>query len=404
MTRVSGLVMDGNQLKVVCESRRMHTQSACVVDWLRFTVYRQHCAVPTFLVGEGRTSASLTDQVSWWRELAGRGQDWAAVWPEAIAVAQAEAFAGRVCDALGHGFRVGLLNKGHDFYKHRFPILNDAGAECGSVLVWSSGSSARQEGQRETLNVNLHGSACAFASPGWERRMRELGESVQGMLTVVHLAVDYFHGLPGGLDGVLADYQAGGWDHLGRRPKVGDVNWLQGHSRSIYFGSKEAGKQTNVYEKGHQLFGHDEAQRLGISWDRIELRYGNKLRVLQWDMVTRPADFFAGASEAHLRYLRMAEAEMALRVPALPERVRVKQRAPLMSVQAEVARVCAWLRDTAGPSVGAALSFLNETHLAQLLPVGALPGRLKKFSAGQLREAFDSLAALDLAQPAPSAT
>ena len=60
---------------------------------------------------------------------------------------------------------------------------------------------------------------------------------------------------------------------------VGD--WANGHARSFYIGSKEAGKQTNIYEKGDQLFGVET----GSKWLRIELRYGNKLRVLSPEML-----------------------------------------------------------------------------------------------------------------------
>lgn len=64
---------------------------------------------------------------------------------------------------------------------------------------------------------------------------------------------------------------------------IGDWSANPQDGRSFYFGSKEAGKQTNAYEKGHQLFGFEA----GSKWLRIELRYGNKLRVLPVDMVRR---------------------------------------------------------------------------------------------------------------------
>ncbi|MVT36640.1 hypothetical protein GO497_01320 [Acidovorax citrulli] len=74
---------------------------------------------------------------------------------------------------------------------------------------------------------------------------------------------------------------------------VGD--WCGGKARSFYVGTKEVGKQTNVYEKGHQLFGDADTS----AWIRAELRWGNKARFLPIEMLRCPADFFHGASDWH---------------------------------------------------------------------------------------------------------
>ena len=54
-----------------------------------------------------------------------------------------------------------------------------------------------------------------------------------------------------------------------------------------------------MYEKGHQLFGPES----GSNWLRVELRYGNKLRVLSSDILRNPSNYFAGASPWHASML-----------------------------------------------------------------------------------------------------
>lgn len=392
MTVPKGLVIDGHRIKVRCEERRAETGSVCYPDWVRFTLDRSAVTLaPMF----GELPPVATDNI--WDE-GYRLRKFAEVLEsiraesggEAEAVEQANALAAEVATALGPQFKLGQLSKGHDFYKHRIPLLLNE-CEVGSVMCWSSSDSPRQRGQRDTINVNIHGTACTFAAPGWERRVHAIGHGKGARLTTVHLAVDFFDGLPFGIEGAYQDYCNGVWDHLGKRPKVGDVNWLQGHSRSLYLGSKEAGKQTNIYEKGDQLYGHEEARIRGIKLTRIELRYGNKLRVLDWDMLLRPADFFAGASDAHEQYLRMA-VEQAGRIEAVaPETVPCHRADAPMAIEAEVARVVRWSRSTAGAAFATLFRHMKDEHLTAMFEEGGLPRRLRKFSYAQIESAFQAL-------------
>lgn len=359
MTVSKRLVVEGSTIKARCEERRVEVGSVCYLDWCRFTISRAAIklpipfrAVPTLWEADRYHHFWLADIARELEAIRQSSDD------HACAIEQAFFVAGQVADALGADFRIGALSKGHDFYAHRIPILlNDS--ECGSVMCWSSSDSKRQRGQRDTVNVNLHGSACTFAEIGWESRIHAIGTGYGAVLTTVHLAVDFFGGLAGGLESVLEDYRSGVFDHLGKRPKIGDVNWLQGHSRSIYLGSKEAGKQTNFYEKGDQLFGHQEAAERGVKWVRGELRWGNKLRVLDWDMLLRPADFFAGASEAHHQYLLLADSQHVVTPTNLPCN---RPDAP-MQIVAEVARVIRWARQTAGATFATIFRNLDDSRL-----------------------------------------
>ncbi len=392
MTTPNRLVLDGSTVKVRCEQRRVEAGSVCVIDWVRFTVDRSTVDLaPLFDVLPPILSDNIWD--AGYRALVLRetlDAIRAESGGEADAIEQANVLAGEVIAALGPEFKLGDLSKGHDFYKHRIPLLlNDA--EVGSVMCWSSSQSPRQIGQVNTLNVNIHGTACTFAAPGWEKRIHAIGANRGARLTTAHLAVDFFDGLPHGIEGAYQDYLSGVWDHLGRRPKIGDVNWLQGHSRSLYMGSKEAGKQTNIYEKGDQLYGHAEAEARGIKWTRVELRYGNKLRHLDWDMLLRPADFFAGASSAHEQYLLMAVQQSAVEESCCAERVLCHRADAPMTVEAEVARVVRWSRTTAGAAFATLFRNMSDNLLMAIFDEGGVPRRLRKFSSVQIATAFGAL-------------
>ncbi|RYF13923.1 MAG: hypothetical protein EOO77_14880 [Oxalobacteraceae bacterium] len=201
---------------------------------------------------------------------------------------------------------------------------------------------------------------------------------LRGRLGRVHVVKRQY---TGGIQRVFDDYKAGLCDVGGRRLKsncVGD--WANGQERSFYFGSKEAGKQTNCYEKGHQLFGVES----GSSWFRAELRYGNKLRELPSDILRRPADFFAGASDWHS--LMLAEADAIVEA----EKVPTLGRLALETVEAEVHRNVRWARETAAPTIAAAFHYLGDEFL-DLVTGRKLPGRLQKFNSAELSRAFASV-------------
>lgn len=192
------------------------------------------------------------------------------------------------------------------------------------------------------------------------------------------MALDFFDGYTGGIDRVVEDYRAGVCDIGGRRLTVRDINFVKGCERSFYIGSKEAGKETNVYEKGDQLFGTEA----GSDWLRFELRYGNKLRVISSDILRRPADFFAGASTWHASVL--AEAGQAPE----PEAIKVNPRLPIMTVEAECVRNVRWAFQTAAATVSAAFKYLGDDAFLSLVSSTDLPARLRRFKPAELSQAF----------------
>lgn len=379
MTRPAkgALVLDGSEIKFRLIAERTASKTPVHIDWVRFTVLRRNNPTPSVDTLFPRSSSIWDNNY--------REREFARILAELPdedfgAAAQAHDLGVDVCEALGSDYAMAAeVRKGHDFYKFRWSIERN-GVECGWIGFLSSSDSPKQQAQARTLHVNLWGTACTFAAHGWNDRIAQIVDERQGDITRCDLALDFFDGLPGGLDSIVDDYKAGACDSGGKRLKsncVGD--WLNGKERSLYFGSKEAGKQTNCYEKGHQLFGFES----GSEWLRIELRYGNKLRVLCSDMLRRPADFFAGASDWHAVMLTKADAI------ALPQTVSTTSRLALETVEAEVARNVRWAFHTAAPTIAAAWQFLGDEFL-ELVSGTKLPGRLKKFSKAELSTAFGS--------------
>lgn len=378
MTRPSALVLDGSEVKLRLEAERAASGNFVHVDWLRFTVLRRNTRAPSadILFPPAQTT-SIWDEG--FRQA--RIQQILATLPDCDfdASAQALELAREVAEALGPDYSVPVeVRKGHDFYKFRWSIERN-GSECGWIAYLSSSDSPRQQSQSRTIHCNLYGAACTFAAAGWNYRIANLIEARNGDITRCDLALDFFDGFDGGMAQVQADYMAGLMDVGGRRLKCSMLgDWCNGHERSFYFGSKQAGKQTNVYEKGDQLFGVDSAS----AWVRVELRYGNKLRVLSADMLRRPDDFFAGASDWHARYLRLVSDA------ASPARVVTTSRLPAETVAAEVVRNVRWFVNTAGPTVVAAFRFLADADFLTVVEAGKLPKRLQRFSPSELKAAF----------------
>jgi phage replication initiation protein len=384
MTRpnLSPLVLDGSQVKARLLAERSETKAAVHVDWLRFTIQRRHVVPSEDLLFPTPQGVNVWDEAPRLAQL--RAVMRTLQGGEFEVSAQAWQLGEQVANVLGTDYEVyPEMRKGHDFYRYRWSIER-AGQEVGWVGFLSSGDSPRQQSQSRTIHVNLYGHACTFADSGWRLKMADLIDAHGGTLTRCDLALDYFDGINGGMARIKSDYLAGLMDVLGKRPKINTIgDWINedGRARSFYLGSKEAGKQTNVYEKGDQLFGVDACS----PWMRVELRYGNKLRDLPSDMLRRPSDFFAGASDWHALMLR--EWEAGTEAHTSPESIACRPRLQIETVDAEVARLCRWAQHTASATIAALWrhagdGFLDFVHAAKL------PGRLRSFKESEVIAAF----------------
>lgn len=364
------LVFQAGQVKARIHAEKLKNPSYVHIDWLRFTIYTQHAPAP---------EVCFPPPSDFYEEIP----------DEHYGVSsQAAQIAFDVADILGPGFKADLTpQKGRDFYAWRYDILRE-GHPVGWVGFLSNSQGLRGSAQAKTIHVNLEGMACTFAGSGWRDSMADYIDEHRGLLTRIDLAVDFFDGIKGGIERIPDQYKAGLMDHLGQRPSHKlEGTWncddrSPNKGRSYYIGSRQAGKQTNIYEKGLKEFGH----KSGNPWVRFELRYGNQKRVLSTDMLRRPADFFAGASDWHLSILKEAN------VQAIPQQTPREKALPVQTIEAEVERNARWFLSTAGASFRLAFQYLEENKLVDLLDdASAIPGRLKKFSEQELKKAYSTV-------------
>lgn len=405
----SPLVIDGDSVKLRIQAERQFTSNKVHIDWVRFTCRLKNAPTPLVdilfpkfspnaqLLDDRQAIAnskffkesdylSATDDFDQKRELTWlaerqRVQNSLHDLQETdyLAAAQAHELAVQAAASLGPDFVVDAeYRKGMDFYKFRWSILL-CGNEVGWVGFLSTSESPRQSTQNETIHVNLHGTACTFAQPGWNLKIADLVDGTEAILTRADLALDFFDGFEKTIEQITEDYRNGLLNVGGRQPCSNRAGaWDNGHDRSFYVGSREVGKQTNVYEKGDQLYGH----KANSDWLRFELRYGNKKRILSTEMLRRPDDFFAGASDWHHSVLLLAASDfVAEPVPCTP-------RLQIQTVEAECSRSIRWFFETAAATVKVAIQYLDPSELMELIGNAKLPARLRKFSETQIASCF----------------
>lgn len=388
MSQKNSLVLDGNQIKVRLQISAAKRGSFVHVDWLRMTFNMRYLPVPgvdfLFPTVENADVRDPLFGTQGYEELNDL------MFPqlkdllehEKVAAAYAWGLADEIAAFLGEGFTVDVHPKpGRDFYKYRYSILRH-GHAVGWVGFLSASKGKYKDQQAQTVHVNLEGMACTFAQDGWLVQVADYLDEHRGTITRCDFALDFFQGIQGGFDRLKEDYSTGKMDHLGRRPKckVWDEWDEQNEGRSIYLGSRQAGKITNIYEKGKQLFGPKDAS----DWWRAELRYGNQLRVLPSDILRNPADVFAGASAWHAQLLAEHKEYHE------GQRIKCKERLEKQTIEAEVTRNVRWFLDNAAASAMLALRYapqklLDELFFDEGLP---LPNRLRKFDRDEVKATF----------------
>lgn len=392
------LVLVGREVKILLMAQKRHNKSFVHVDFLRFTVDVDQVAPPVdFLF----PSTGSTDPLSVFfhpNYEKGAWEYYKARFPfldglpdsEGLVSLRAWAVAEEVAAILQGNVEVSpVLQAGRDFYKYRFSLCRE-GQACGWVGFLSSSNGAFSRRQNETIHVCLEGLACTFAKTAWKEEMAQYLEKHKAVITRVDLALDLFDGIEGGIERLPSQYKAGEMDVNGQRPCHGVAGtWhaeeeKDNKGRSFYFGSRQAGKLTNVYEKGLQLFGPED----GDKWVRVELRYGNQKRVLPLDILRRAADFFAGASKWHQHILEAATKKKEVGIS-----VKTEPRLPIQSIKAELTRNIRWFLRTAGASAALGLFSAPLDDFVDYFSriSGNLPNRLRKFSISEVRDHFEEV-------------
>ena len=153
------------------------------------------------------------------------------------------------------------------------------------------------DSQRGRAMLEFSGGCCGCVCD-WST-MRDFLESLPGSrLTRVDVAVDLFEG-EYTVDDAIAWRDEGFFTVKGRSPSssvAGD--WYDRQAgRTLYIGKAKNGKGLRVYEKGQQLGFVDS------KWNRFEVQFGNRERVLPFDILLTPEKYFVGAYPALERLL-----------------------------------------------------------------------------------------------------
>lgn len=361
-------VSDGSKVRWTLEQVEQKNPQRVRVDWLRFTL-----PVDALVAAAGTPE----DPSEWGGDILGDGERSLLSWVRphlAREESEFETYRGMLpsrfglelvkCDGvehymtpkalavLGHALLSGVVRddngrsifwlsssysaeaSGMDFYAARSPIVYE-GAVVGYVLA--GGKSAAQH---NTVHFNLFGSACLQLGPFQLQALADWVDAMGGWITRTDLALDVWEGLD-----VVEVQQAwfdGQFDVRGKRPGQKEHGaWSSGHSRTFEVGSRGTGKLMRAYEKGDELFGHEA----GDPWVRLEVEFRNNHRLIDPDVLRRPAEYFAGAYPYLEEFLQRVE------IDAPAQRIPTHAEVADKTADAAVARVVRWMHNTAGPAL-----------------------------------------------------
>ena len=222
------------------------------------------------------------------------------------------------------------------------------------------------ESQRGRAMLDIPGASCGLID--WPA-MRDLIESLpESRLTRVDVAVDLHDG-QWTVDDAMQWVRAGDFNCSGRNPSTRiDGDWLpvldggkSREGRTLYVGKARNGKGLRVYEKGRQL-GDAESE-----WNRFEVQFGNRDRVLPFDMLTEPTRFFVGAYPALERVLSAAG-----------ERIATISNTAAITI----GRILTWVKASAGKCLHVLASEVDPSELVEAVRVSAVPRRVQSSAVG----------------------
>jgi len=276
-------------------------------------------------------------------------------------------------------------DSGMDFYAARSPLYYE-GSLVGFVLA--GGKSANQA---NTVHFNLFGGACLHFGPDQLRALADWIDSMGGWITRADLSLDVWQGLE--VERVRDAWKAGEFDVRGKRPGQKEHgSWSSGHSRTFGVGSRGTGKLLRAYEKGDELLGHEAND----PWVRVEVEFRNSHRIIEADVLRRPADFFAGAYPWCAAYLE--EIDLHVDRAVIPTVSELKDK----TAEAAVTRSVDWSVLTAAPTI-CALWEMGGDLIAEIVERNRhrVPRRFLGFKQQDLRDAFQKVAAAIAPPSAP---
>lgn len=375
-------VMSGDKVKYTLEHQQTQNPHLVRVDWLRFTLPVEACFpqnkadlswVPGYVARDvddavaysGLMPAQLAVEI-----LRADGS-FCYLTPKSLAWQGLVELHSVLPDLVP--LSVSAEESGMDFYAARCPVMID-GAVAGYVLA--GGRSAQQA---NTVHFNLFGGACMHLTPERLAALADMIEEKGGWITRCDLALDVWQGLD--VATVQAAWADGLFDVRGKRPSQREIGgWSSGHSRTFEVGSRGTGKLLRAYEKGDQLFGPEADD----PWVRLEVEFRSSHRILDIDLLRKPANYFVGAYPWLAEFVRAYELDLCpVSIPTLSETMD-------KTCDAATERAIKWLANTAGPTLKAVWDMGGDV-IADLLDQQQhrQPRRLRGFSHQQLTRAFE---------------
>lgn len=171
-------------------------------------------------------------------------------------------------------------DKGMHFHKYGWDIQDGLG------LVLAGHNTPR-------ITIQINGSGCAMAARGWQQRLHDYLQDAKGAkLTRIDLCHDDLDGTHCNLDWANEQDSLGGFWCGGKIPNIyhlGGWKRISGKGRTIEVGERESGKFCRIYEKGKKS-GDKESP-----WTRVEVEFKNKSRILPFEMLIKPSQYFIAA-------------------------------------------------------------------------------------------------------------
>lgn len=275
------VLSDSGEIKMVMIRRPAHGE-ACIVDWVNFTVSEETW---------NRTARETL-----------------------IADEQYVTEASRHLQKI---FGFGVTSQratGMNFYKSSWVLGDDMGYVCFG-------------GQRGTMLVTLTGQGCINAIKGWEERLHDFlkNDAIRPVISRLDLAHDDFSGSYLSVDWAEAQWHEGGYSFAkgGTPPSIERVgNWHRprGKGRTLTIGARTSGKFCRFYEKGKK-----EGDKSSL-WCRCEVEFKSSDRVIPFEALLKPTEFFAGAYPCFSQFVNVAT----------PQRLELKEKTAQIVIESSI--------------------------------------------------------------------
>lgn len=245
---------------------------------------------------------------------------------------------GILSDIFGSDFgEINYNGKGIHFYQYAFSI-GHPDAKLGTIAFG---------GQNNTVLIMITGVGCQYADNYWEYNFYNWlkYDAQRSKLTRIDLAHDDFNGAYSSAEIADEADSQGMFALTNKLPSVqhlGDWKRHEGKGRTLQIGKRENGKLYRGYEKGKK-YGDSESP-----WFRSEVEFGCAGRLLPFEMLISPTEFFAGAYPFCLEVIESSKGglmETVTRVPCVQKQAEISLEKSLQIWKRQAGRYIAVYRE-----------------------------------------------------------